>query len=261
MAKILRILNRFNVGGPTYNVAYLTKYLSDEYETKLIGGLKEKSEASSEYILQNLDIDYQIIPEIQRGISLGRDYKAYKKVVKIIQETKPDIVHTHASKAGMIGRMAAIRCHVPYIFHTFHGHVFHSYFGKAKTQFFICIERYLARKSTAIIAISDTQKYELGTVYKICKPEKIEVVNLGFDLKRFSENTEEKRKQFREKYSVADDEIAIGIVGRLAAIKNHKLFIDAIERCVQNIPEKNLLSIRKRTNSLPSRHNFLNFHR
>ena len=231
MTKILRILNRFNLGGPTYNVAYLTKYISKEYQTILIGGLKEDSEGSSEYILNNLGISYTIIPEIRREINLRRDFQALRKLIKIIQTEKPDIVHTHASKAGMLGRMAAIYCGVPYIFHTFHGHVFHSYFGKIKTSVFIVIERFLAKKSTAIIAISENQKYELGTLYKICPPEKIEVVPLGFDLRRFSEDTISKRATFRSKYNIAPDEIAIGIVGRLAKVKNHKLFIDAIALC------------------------------
>ena len=231
MTKILRILNRFNLGGPTYNVAYLTKYISKEYQTILIGGLKEDSEGSSEYILNNLGISYTIIPEIRREINLRRDFQALRKLIKIIQTEKPDIVHTHASKAGMLGRMAAIYCGVPYIFHTFHGHVFHSYFGKIKTSVFIVIERFLAKKSTAIIAISENQKYELGTLYKICPPEKIEVVPLGFDLRRFSEDTIAKRVTFRSKYNIAPDEIAIGIVGRLAKVKNHKLFIDAIALC------------------------------
>lgn len=240
MTKVLRILNRFNVGGPTYNAAYLTKYLSKDYETILIGGLKEDAEASSEYILKNLDLQYEIIPEIRRGINLYNDYKAFRKVVKIIRTEKPQIVHTHASKAGMIGRAAAIYCHVPNIYHTFHGHVFHSYFGKCKTRFFITIEQLLAKKTTKIIAISDKQKYELGSVFKICKPEKIEVVPLGFDLNKFSEQIEEKRASFRSRYSLADDEIAIGIVGRLAPIKNHTLFIDAIDFCIKQLPNKKI---------------------
>lgn len=240
MAKILRILNRFNVGGPTYNVAYLTKYISDEYKTILVGGQKEESEASSEYILQDLNIEYQIIPEIRREINLKRDFKAFRKLAQIIREEKPDIVHTHASKAGMLGRAAAIYCRVPHIYHTFHGHVFHSYFGKAKTLLFIYIERFLAKRSTAIIAISEKQKHELGDIYKICKPEKIKVVPLGFDLARFSENQEEKRKQFRNAYNLQDDEIAIGIIGRLAKVKNHTFFIDAFKQCLQNCAGKKI---------------------
>lgn len=238
MTKILRILNRFNVGGPTYNVAYLTKYLSDEYTTVLIGGEREESEASSEYIFKELDIPYTIVPDMKRSISLKNDIKALREIISIIKKEKPDIVHTHASKAGMLGRLAAKICGVPYIFHTFHGHVFHSYFGKKKTSFFIHLERLLARWSTAIIAISDIQKHELGDIYKICPSEKIQVVPLGFDLHKFTEQTDEKRKQFRTQYNLQDDEIAIGIVGRLAPVKNHEMFIDAICNCQKQTSKK-----------------------
>lgn len=233
MIKVLRILNRFNVGGPTYNVAYLTKYLSADFETKLIGGAKEHSEASSEYILQKMNVPYTIVPQMRRSINPFQDILALWQIIKIIRAYKPDIVHTHAAKAGTLGRMAAIICRVPIIVHTFHGHVFHSYFNSYKTYVFKVIERFFARKTTAIIAISETQKYELGTMYKICKPEKIHIVPLGFDLQKFTENMEEKRGTFRSRYKFNNNTIVIGIVGRLAPVKNHELFIDAIKLCMQ----------------------------
>ena len=226
--KVLRIINRFNLGGPTFNAAYLTKYLSNDFETLLVGGDKDDSEESSTFILDQLGLEPIIIPEMRRDIGFAADKIAYQKLKKIIQEFQPDIVHTHASKAGTLGRIAAYKCKVPIIIHTFHGHVFHSYFGKTKTLVFKIIERFLAKKSTAIIAISEIQKNELVDVHKICKKEKIKVIPLGFDLSRFQENVEEKRKSFRNFYQIDDDEIAIGIIGRLVPIKNHKLFIDAI---------------------------------
>ena len=226
--KILRIINRFNLGGPTYNAAYLTKYLETDFETLLVGGVKYEEEGSSEYILENLGIKPVIIPEMKRSLSFKDDKKAYLKIKKIIQEFQPDIVHTHASKAGALGRLAAAKCKVPIIVHTFHGHVFHSYFGKAKTLFYKTIERHLAKKSTKIIAISDIQKEELWNQHSICNKDKLVVIPLGFDLDRFQENTEEKRKSFRDKYKIDDDEIAIGIIGRLVPIKNHPLFLNAI---------------------------------
>ncbi|OFY84692.1 MAG: hypothetical protein A3K10_02680 [Bacteroidetes bacterium RIFCSPLOWO2_12_FULL_31_6] len=226
--KVLRIINRFNLGGPTFNAAYLTKYLSNDFETLLVGGDKDDSEESSTFILDQLGLEPIIIPEMRRDIGFKEDKIAYQKLKKIIQEFQPDIVHTHASKAGTLGRIAAYKCKVPIIIHTFHGHVFHSYFGKTKTLIFKIIERFLAKKSTAIIAISEIQKNELVDVHKICKKEKIKVIPLGFDLSRFQENVEEKRKSFRNFYQIDDDEIAIGIIGRLVPIKNHKLFIDAI---------------------------------
>jgi glycosyltransferase involved in cell wall biosynthesis len=238
MPKVLRIINRFNLGGISYNVSYLSRYLPAEYETLLIGGPEEEGEESSLYIPYSLGLDPKIITELRRSIHPLGDYFAYKKIKKIIREFKPDIVHTHASKAGAIGRLAAIHCRVPIIVHTFHGHVFHGYFGSFKTTFFKLIERYLAKKSTAIVAISEAQKKELTEVHKICKSAKMHVVPLGFDLNRFAENKTEKRKEFREKYLLREDEIALGIIGRLAPIKNHYLFIDAVEFVSKNSDKK-----------------------
>ena len=238
MPKVLRIINRFNIGGPTYNAAYLTKYLPEEYETLLIGGDKEENEDSSQHILGELGINPVIIPEMRRAIRFGNDYSAYKKIKQIIEEFKPDIVHTHASKAGTLGRMAAFSCKVPAVVHTFHGHVFHSYFNKTKTKIFKRIERKLAQKSSAIVAISNTQKQELGLVHKIADLNKIEVIPLGFDLNRFQENLSKKRAVFRTKYQIEDDEIAIGIIGRLVPIKNHKFFVQALKNVLDRTQKK-----------------------
>ncbi len=236
--KVLRIINRFNLGGPTFNAAYLTKYLEPEFETLLVGGVKYEEEESSEFILEKLGITPVVIPEMQRSISFKDDKKAYQKIKKIIKEYQPDIVHTHASKAGTLGRLAAAKCKVPIVVHTFHGHVFHSYFGKTKTLFYKNIERHLAKKSDKIIAISDIQKKELWQDHKICKKDKLTVIPLGFDLDRFQENVEEKRRSFREKYQITDDEIAIGIIGRLVPIKNHQLFINVINEVKKKTSKK-----------------------
>jgi glycosyltransferase involved in cell wall biosynthesis len=238
MTKVLRIINRFNLGGPTYNVAYLTKYISPEFETLLVGGAKDESEESSGFIVENLGLKPIIVEEMMREINIKNDYSAYKKIKKIIQEFKPDIVHTHASKAGTLGRLAAISCNVPIIVHTFHGHVFHSYFGKFKTTFYKNIERYLAKRSTAIIAISEKQKQELVEIHKICIPEKVHVIPLGFDLSKFQVNQEEKRKTFRLKYNLDDDEIAISIIGRLVPVKNHALFLEGLKKISEKTSKK-----------------------
>ncbi len=238
MPKVLRIINRFNLGGISYNVSYLSKYLPADYETLLIGGPEEDGEESSLFIPHSLGLEPLIINELRRSINPFSDYFAYRKIKKIIKEFKPDIVHTHASKAGAIGRLAAINCNVPIIVHTFHGHVFHGYFGTFKTEIFKRIERYLAKKSSAIVAISDIQKIELTQTHKICEASKMRVIPLGFDLKRFAENKVEKRKHFREKYGIKKDELALGIIGRLAPIKNHYLFINAIEFVLKNTTKK-----------------------
>jgi len=229
MPKVLRIINRFNLGGPTYNVAYLSKYLDPDFKTLLVGGMRDASEDSSEFIVRNLGIEPLIIPEMRRAINPANDLISYRKIKQIIKDFKPDIVHTHAAKAGVLGRRAALKLKVPVIVHTFHGHVFHSYFGKNKNRVFKMIERNLAEKSSKIVAISEKQKNELVNEHKICAAEKVTVIPLGFDLNRFRENQEEKRKQFRDKYDLNRNDVAIGIVGRLVPIKNHSLFLKAIK--------------------------------
>ena len=237
--RILRIINRFNLGGPTYNAAYLTKYLPDDYETLLVGGNHEESEGSSMHIIDELGLDPIIIPEMQRAINPKKDRIALKKIQQLIADFKPDIVHTHASKAGALGRKAAHKAGVAQIYHTFHGHVFHSYFGTLKTNLYKKIERNLAKKSTKIIAISEIQKKELSEVHQICPANKIVVIPLGFDLARFYTNKEEKRINFRKEWNIDDDEIAIGIIGRIVPIKDHAFFVNVIEKVLQKNFSKN----------------------
>lgn len=234
MPKVLRIINRFNLGGPTYNAAYLTAGLSPEFETMLIGGLHDEGEISSTYINDDLGIEYRTLPMLQRSVNWKKDRAAYREIRKIIQEFKPDIVHTHASKAGALGRRAAFKEGVPVVVHTFHGHVFAHYFGRLKTEVYKNVERSLAKKSSAIIAISKKQKEELCLDHRIASDQKTVVIPLGFDLKRFQTDLPNKRKDFRKKWNIDEDQIAIGIVGRFAPIKNHRLFIEAFSKLQQN---------------------------
>lgn len=238
MPRVLRIINRLNLGGPTYNAALLSRYMAPEFETLLVAGSRQDSEESSEFILEELGITAVKIPSMHREINMANDYAAYGAIKKIINEFKPDIVHTHAAKAGALGRLAAFHMRIPVIVHTFHGHVFHSYFNPVKTKIFLGIERYLAKKSSAVVAISELQKEELASIYRIASAEKIRVIPLGFDLTRFREHQEEKRKDFRSHYLLKDNEIAIGIIGRLVPVKNHALFLKALRKTIDTTTKK-----------------------
>jgi glycosyltransferase involved in cell wall biosynthesis len=233
MPKVLRIINRFNLGGPTYNAALLTKHLGADFETLLVGGTEEAGEESSQHILDELNLNPTLIPSMQRSLHPLKDRQAYRDIKKIIQKFQPDIVHTHASKAGSVGRLAAFHCKVPVVLHTFHGHVFHSYFGKLKTNFYKQTERWLAGKSDSIVVISKQQQHEICNIHRICPIEKTKVIHLGFNLNPFEQNKTEKRADFRRKYNLKEDDIAIGIVGRLAPIKNHPLFLEAMKKVIE----------------------------
>jgi glycosyltransferase involved in cell wall biosynthesis len=228
--KVLRIINRFNIGGPIYNAVLLSAFMPEEYETLLIGGMPEENEANSLYIAEKYGVSPVLISEMQREPNLTNDNKALKNIKEIIRTFQPDIVHTHASKAGALGRKAAFDCGVPIVIHTFHGHIFHSYFSWWKTKLYQLIERRLSKKTTGIIAISAIQKNELSLKYKICHPSKIQIIPLGFDLRPFNENLKEKREDTRNSYELESSDIAVAIIGRLVAIKNHQMFLDIIDK-------------------------------
>lgn len=233
MPRVIHILNRLIIGGPAVIATALTHYLQPEYETLLIIGGKDDHEQDANHLTDQYGITPVVIPEMKRAISPALDRRAYKKIKEVITKFKPDIVHTHAAKSGTIGRLAARACRVPVIVHTFHGHVFHSYFGKWKTNAFINIERYLAKRSSGIIAISDIQKKELAEEYAICPADHIKVITLGLDLLPFQTEQPSKRKDFRQQFGVHEDEIAIGIIGRVVPIKNHAFFAGVAARVNQ----------------------------
>ncbi len=234
MPRVLQIINRLNLGGPTFIAGYLAAYLGEGYETMLVAGMKDDSEESSEYIVRNMGIEPVFIDNMHREINFKADRAAYKQLDRIIKEFKPDIVQTHAAKAGTLGRLAAINNNVPVILHTFHGHVFEGYFSPLKTKIFLEIERYLAKRSSGIIAISNEQKKDLAWKFKIDTAERTFVMSLGIDLDRFTVDQTDKRNLFRKLYNIDEECIAVGIIGRLVPIKNHQLFIDTWAKVIKS---------------------------
>lgn len=227
MPRIFRLINRLNIGGPTYNAAILSQALAPKYDTRLVSGMIAAGEASSAHVVEALGLQPQLIPYMYREISPTRDWRGYREVARAMRAFHPHIVHTHAAKAGVLGRLAASAQQVPVIVHTFHGHVFHSYFSPLKTQAFIRIERFLASLSDAIVALSPLQAYELSEVFRIAPTHKIRIIPNGFDLTPFTQDTAAKRATFRQQYGLTDDMVGIGLVGRLVPIKNHSLFLQA----------------------------------
>lgn len=238
MPRVLRILNRLIIGGPSKNAVYLTRYMQPDFDTVLVIGGKEDHEQDADFLATANNIEPTCISEMKRSISPYNDWAAYNKLKKLIKEFKPDIVHTHAAKSGALGRLAAKHSNVPVIVHTFHGHIFHSYFNSLKTNFFIRSERYLAGLSDAIVAISDVQKKELSGDFRIAAPDKFQVIPLGLDLDNFIVNQDEKRHQFRTEFDLDDDTVAIGIIGRLVPIKNHSLFLKGLKYVLDNTSVK-----------------------
>ncbi len=240
--KILRVVSRLNIGGPTLNVKYLSEGLdSDAYDTRLISGSISPNEGDMSYITRfNRDIKIDV-PELQREINIIKDTIALVKILIIVFNYRPDIIHSHTSKAGTIARCAAMLYNLfsrkkAIIVHTYHGHVLEGYFSNLKSKLVVIIERLLARITDAIIAISQTQKWELTEKYRLASAEKVHTINLGFDLSRFLELRN--KGTLRSTFGVDDQSPVIGIVGRLAPIKNHRLFLDAAKLIVERYRDK-----------------------
>ena len=233
--RILRIVTRLNIGGPAVHTALLVReFNNSEFESNLICGSVSKEEGDMGYVAGLYDVKPVYLPDLKREINLSSDMKAFWKIFKFIKQYKPDIVHTHTAKAGTLGRIAAILAGVPVKIHTFHGTIFHGYFDNVTTGFFIFIERMLALFTDAVIAISEKQKYEITQKFKITDPEKCHIVKLGFNLENFLNAQSGQKGIFRKQFNFREDDILVGIVGRLTAIKNHKMFIDATSYITKN---------------------------
>ena len=225
--RIMNIIARLNVGGPAVAVTHLTERLCPpDYESILVCGTIEPGEGDMTYYAKERGIEPIIIPELGRSLSPIRDIKTLWKMYQLIQKEKPDVVHTHAAKAGFVGRVAAWLAGVPVIVHTFHGHVFRGYFSPNKTLFFIVLERITARMSDTVITLSDGLRRELAEEYHITRKGRITVLPLGLDLDIFTKMIR-KSGGFRSTHSIPADAPLIGIVGRITPIKNHTLFLNA----------------------------------
>jgi glycosyltransferase involved in cell wall biosynthesis len=227
--KIFRLIARLNVGGPARHVVWLTKFLqNEEFQSILATGTVPEGEEDMSYFATQNGVEPLFIPEMSRELS-PKDIISLWKVFKQIWREKPQIIHTHTAKAGTIGRIAGLLYRLTFhrvkIVHTFHGHVFHSYYGKRKTQVFLLIEKTLARFATdKIVVISQQQFSEIHEQFGVGKREQFEIIPLGIDLSVF-ENTDEKKNILRNEIGAKDDEILVGLVGRLTEIKNISLFL------------------------------------
>lgn len=234
--KVVRVIARLNIGGPAIHSIILTKMLdSDRFESFLVAGTPEKSEGDMTYLAKELGVRPEVINELGRSISWKDDLIAFVKLYRILRRIRPHIVHTHTAKAGTLGRLAAMLAGVPVRIHTFHGHIFHSYFGRRKTKIFLAIERVLAYFTDKIVTLSPNQKRELSEEFKLAPKEKFAVIPLGLDLEPFFKS-DTKRGILRKEFGIADNCLLVGTVGRLVGVKNHRMFLDAAARISKRNP-------------------------
>jgi glycosyltransferase involved in cell wall biosynthesis len=232
--RVLRLITRLNIGGPSIQAITLSERLTPRgFTTRLIHGALGEGEGDMRYLLSPLTA-VEHLPSLRRELSPLNDYAAFRRVSAILRDFRPHIVHTHMAKAGAIGRAAAAlynRAAAPAdrarVVHTYHGHVLEGYFSPAKTALFVGIERRLARSTDRIVAISPAIRDELLREHRIGRSEQYRVVPLGFDLSALTAIDDGARAAARQSLGVDQRAHVVSTVGRLTAIKQHQLFLEA----------------------------------
>jgi glycosyltransferase involved in cell wall biosynthesis len=235
--KVLRVIARLNVGGPALHVAYLTAGLADRgYDTTLVAGTLALGEKSMASVAERRGVKIESLEDLHREIAPWRDARAIVRLARLIRRERPTILHTHTAKAGAVGRIAALLAgdaRPPIIVHTFHGHVLRGYFNPVVTMGFRTLERWLARITTALVAVSPEVRDDLVRLH-VAPAEKFVVVRLGIELDERVGADEDVRRDTRRQLGIAAEAFVVGWVGRMTAVKN----TDDVLRALRKLLDK-----------------------
>ena len=219
---IVHAIARLNVGGAALHVIELAaEQRRRGHEAVVVAGTLAEGEESMEYVAHDLGVPVVSLPALQRELSIGRDALAIRELRRSLRRRRPDVLHTHTAKAGTTGRIAAQlagRARPAATVHTFHGHVLRGYFDARRERVFIAVERALARRTGALVAVSDEVRDDLVGL-RVAPADRITVIPYGFDLSRLARPRKRERDALRAEIGVGPKTFAIGFAGRLTAIK------------------------------------------
>jgi glycosyltransferase involved in cell wall biosynthesis len=249
--KVLHVITRFDKGGAAENTLLTTLGLDkNKYEVVLIKGLSLESEMSAEERTsldeglkqaELIGIGVITVPSLVRRINPVIDLQALFRLYRLFLQEKPAIVHTHTSKAGILGRWASFFARVPIVVHTPHGHIFYGYHEKVKTKVFILIEKVTAIITDRIIALTKREK-EDHIQFNISKPYKFTVIHSGVNLEDFSKSFDN-NKELKKELGIPITDSIVGTVGRLVEIKGHRYLLDAARLVLNKMPNTTFLLI------------------
>jgi glycosyltransferase involved in cell wall biosynthesis len=242
--RVARIITRLNVGGPSIQAMELSERLTGRgFDTLLVHGRLGEGEGDMRYLLSDAARVRQI-STLQRAIAPIDDARTLARLVRLLGEFQPHIVHTHMAKAGTLGRIAAAiynrtrgRRAPARVVHTYHGHVLDSYFSPARTRVFIGIERRLAGVTDAIVAISPEIRHELLDEHGIGAVGQYRVIPLGFELAALASIDDTARRAARADLDLPPGAHVVSTVGRLTAIKDHRLFLETAQLIARADPD------------------------
>jgi glycosyltransferase involved in cell wall biosynthesis len=231
----VRLFSRLNIGGPSIHVILLTAGLTPKgYRTRLVVGQESQQEGNLRAFAEEHGVACEAMASLGRDIRPLSDFRALWGLFRLIRQYRPMVVHTHAAKAGLLGRVAARLAGVPVVIHTYHGHVLRGYFGPLKTAVFRGLETVMAGLSDAIVAVSDAVRKDLISL-GVAGADKIRVVPLGLDLAHLSR--ELPRGALRHRHGIDAAAPLIGMVGRLVPIKDVPTFLRAADIVHKAKPE------------------------
>jgi glycosyltransferase involved in cell wall biosynthesis len=228
---LVRVISRLNVGGPSIQVISLTKLLGARgYSSTLVRGREGSNEGNMDHLAEEMGVQPVMLRGLRREVGL-HDLVALVGLIRLFRRIRPRIVHTHAAKAGALGRIAALitpGVKPDAVVHTFHGHVFEGVFDSARAgKVAMWVERALSRLTTQFVAVSGEVRDDLVR-YRVARPDQVEVVRLGFDLSRFKlgeEERERERTALRQELGIPADARVVSIVARVARMKRVDRFV------------------------------------
>ncbi|MFH1777683.1 MAG: glycosyltransferase family 4 protein [Candidatus Omnitrophota bacterium] len=234
--KILHIITRLIIGGAQENTLYTVEGLNGlaNYDVWLLTGPAEGPEGSL-FIRQGKKIKIAVIPELKRTVNPFWDLIAFIRVYDYIKKNGFTIVHTHSSKAGIIGRWAAYFSGVPIIVHTIHGLPFHPYQNNLINFLYKTLEQATAKITKKMITVSNVL-IDDALIAGICPKEKFITIYSGIELERFSRGAVDK-KVLRSKLGIPHDAVVIGKIARLFHLKGHEFVLDAAEQIIKKYPD------------------------
>ncbi len=240
MTRVLHIITRLDVGGSAENtVLSATRLPAAEFACSLISGLTEDPAPGMAQAIQAARIPWFELPCLRREVHLGLDAQALLQLTARIRRLRPGIVHTHSSKAGFLGRVAARLAGVQHMVHTPHGHVFDGYFSPRRTRAFIALERWAARFTERIVTLTDAEAAQHLAV-GIGRPEQFVTIPSGVELGDVGAAAGEGRR-VRAELGLPPAAPLIGTISRLVPIKGLQHLIAAMPEILRRCPEAHLL--------------------
>jgi glycosyltransferase involved in cell wall biosynthesis len=227
---VLRVIARLNIGGPAIQAISLTALLDERgYRTRLVRGSESADEGTMDDLAERMGVRPTLVASMRRDPGAG-DVRALLELVRIARRDRPDLVHTHAATGGTLGRVAVMLAFPrkrPKVVHTFHGHSLTGYFSSRTARMYTRIERFLARRTDVLIAVSDEVRDDLVGL-GVAPLEQFEVVRLGLDLSAFADDSDRaaRRAAVREQWGVGAGEQVVTLVARLVPIKRVDRFLE-----------------------------------